>query len=86
MVFKWHQCFVKATSLCKNASQRIQALLDFKIQKVKSAQARKRINYLCESGIQKSIPWHARIQEFSSGGGPGQPDKKIALTFFFLLF
>ena len=27
--------------------------------------------------------WHARIQEFSSGGGPGQSDKKALATFFF---
>ena len=35
-----------------------------------------------------SEPWHARIQEFSSGGGggPGQTDKKSSDNVFFFFF
>ena len=29
---------------------------------------------------------HARMQEFSSGGGPGQSDKKNSDVFFFVFF
>ena len=38
--------------------------------------------------VSKSIPEHARIQEFSSGGGggPGQSDKKSSDNVFFFFF
>ena len=58
MVVKSRQYLVKVTSSCDIASRRIQGLLEayFHFKRKSQWPARKRIHYLCDGGIEKSIP------------------------------
>ena len=67
MVVKSCQSLVKATAPCDIASQRIQELLKAYFKLKKTMVSKKRFHYLCEGGIEKSVPQDHRL---SSLGKP----------------
>ena len=60
--YKRRQCSVKVTSLCDNLSLPIQGLLEaYFFNKTRQWWARKRIHYLREGRIEKSVPHDHRL-------------------------